>query len=72
MIGTILAIVATVCWIVVLIDAFKKSVLKGLIALFCWLYLIYYAVAEFEHENKWLIVIPAILCALGWFGLRLF
>lgn len=73
MLGTILAVIGTVCWIIILVDAFKKSVVKGLIALFCWIYLIYYGVAEFENDNKWLIVLPAIFGILGWFGFsRLF
>ncbi len=61
----ILGLIAAVCLIVIIVDAFKNSIVKGLISLFCGIYAIYYGIVEFEHEYKWPIVIGAIICALG-------
>jgi len=44
-------------WLIILIDAFQDEIWKGILGLFCGLYLLYYGVAEFEHEHKWLIVL---------------
>lgn len=54
--GAVASVLSFVCWFVILIDAFKKEVWKGVVGLICGLYLLYYAIAEFEHEKKWLIV----------------
>jgi hypothetical protein len=56
-IGGLLALCGLVCWFVILIDAFKREVWKGLASLLCGLYMLYYAFFEFEHKNKWLIVL---------------
>jgi uncharacterized membrane protein YjjB (DUF3815 family) len=45
-----------VCGIIILIDAFKNAVWKGLVSILCGLYFLYYAIAEFQHEKKWTIV----------------
>ncbi|MCC6729206.1 MAG: hypothetical protein IT208_07690 [Chthonomonadales bacterium] len=58
--GALLSLAATIAWLFVLVDAFRSSVGKGILALLCGLYWLYYAVFEFEHEHKWLIVILAI------------
>lgn len=47
-------------WVIILIDAFQDSIWKGLGSILCGLYGLYYAFAEFEHDNKWLIVLLAI------------
>lgn len=47
-------------WIIILIDAFQDEIWKGILSLFCGLYLLYYSIFEFEHDNKWLIVLLAI------------
>jgi hypothetical protein len=56
------------CAIVILIGAFQDEVWKGLVSLLCWLYLLYYALFEFDHDKKWGIVIgllaPSILAAI--------
>ena len=54
--GMLFSLAAFVCWIIILIDAFKNEVWKGILGFFCGLYLIYYAIAEFQASNKWLIV----------------
>lgn len=59
LLAAVAAIVGIVCWIIILIDAFQDSVWKGLLFFLCGLYGLYYALFEFEHENKWLIVILA-------------
>lgn len=57
--GVVAAIAGLVCWIIILIDAFRDSILKGIIGLLCGLYLLYYSIFEFEHDNKWLLIIGA-------------
>ncbi len=52
-----LSAVSLVCAIIILIDAFQDEVWKGLVGLLCGLYLLYYAIVEFDHPNKWLIII---------------
>jgi len=54
--GTLL-LVHLVCFIIILIDAFKNNVWKGAGCLLCSLYALYYAFAEFEHERKWTVVL---------------
>ena len=50
-----------VCSIIILIDAFEDALWKGLLCLFCGLYGLYFALAEFDHKNKWLIVAGALI-----------
>jgi uncharacterized membrane protein YhaH (DUF805 family) len=59
--SVVFAVAALICTIIVLIDAFQDSVLKGLLCLLCGLYYIYYALFEFDHDRKWLIVIGSLL-----------
>jgi len=56
-VGLLLSIVGLVCAIIILIDAFKNEIWKGIVGLLCGLYLIYYAFVEFKHDQKWLIII---------------
>lgn len=57
----IFGLIGLICWLIILVDAFKDSILKGLFGLLCGLYLLYYAIFEFEHKNKWAIVILWLL-----------
>jgi len=57
------AIVSLVCLVIILINAFQDEVWKGLVGLLCMLYLVYFAIFEFDHEKKWLIVLGWILGA---------
>ncbi len=57
----IFGIVSAVCTIVILVDVFKRSLIGGLICLFCWLYYVFYAIFEFKHEHKLLIVLDPCL-----------
>jgi len=54
--GALFCIAALVGWVMILIDAFKNEVWKGIVGFLCGLYLLYYAIVEFQAENKWLIV----------------
>ncbi|MEO7453263.1 MAG: hypothetical protein ABIV13_00690 [Fimbriimonadales bacterium] len=69
--GVIGAIVGLVCWLIILVDAFQDEIWKGLLGLICGLYLLYYAIVEFEHANKWPIVLGYLLgSALSGIGFR--
>ena len=67
--GIIGAIVCVICWLIILIDAFQNEIWKGVVGLLCSLYLLYYAIVEFDHQNKWLIVlgylVGAVLSGVG-------
>lgn len=58
----IFAILGFACFVIILIDAFNDEIWKGLVGLFCGLYLLYYALFEFDHEKKWPIVAGWLLC----------
>ena len=46
--------------IIILIDMFQEEVWKGILGLLCGFYMLYYALFEFDHENKWLIILLSI------------
>ncbi len=75
MILTLLAIVAWIggfaCGVIILIDAFQDAIWKGIVSLLCGLYFLYYMLFEFEHDNKWMIVIGALAGGAVGTGLRL-
>ena len=54
-------LISLVCSIIVLIDAFKNAVWKGIVGLLCGLYLLYYAFVEFQHPKKTLIICGMLL-----------
>ena len=54
------ALAGLVGWIIIVIDAFQDEVWKGIASLLCGLYLLYYALFEFEHDNKWMIVLLTV------------
>ena len=47
---------AFVCGIIILIAAFQDEVIQGLLCLCVPFYVLYYAFARFESDNKWLII----------------
>lgn len=57
----IFGLICAICSILILIDAFQKSLLKGLFCLICCFYFFWYALFEFEHENKFLIVLGSFI-----------
>jgi hypothetical protein len=61
LIGLLFGLVCAICTIVILVDAFKNSLLKGLICVFCCFYYFWYALFEFQHENKFLLVVGSFL-----------
>ena len=65
MIFLLLAVVAGLggfaCSIIILIEAFKDAVWKGLVCILCGIYFLYYAIAEFDHDKKWSIVAGSLL-----------
>jgi hypothetical protein len=61
LLGLACSLASLVCWIIILIAAFKDAIWKGIVGLLCGLYLLYYALVEFDHEKKWTIVLVAIL-----------
>ncbi len=56
-----LGLLCVLCTVVILVDAFKNSVVKGFVCLLCGLYYIYYALFEFSSPNKVFIVIGSLL-----------
>ena len=56
-----LYLICVVCTVVILVDAFKKSLISGFVCLLCGLYYIYYAIFEFKHPNKFLVVLGSLL-----------
>ena len=63
--GGLAYIAGFVCTIIILIDAFKNEIWKGVVSILCGLYLLYYMFAEFESDNKVLIIIGALLGNIG-------
>lgn len=59
--GLVFSLVGFVCTILILVAAFQEEVLQGILCLCCPFYILYYAVAKFEHEKKGLII-------GGWLG----
>lgn len=50
------------------IEAWKDAWWKGLLVLFCGLYLIYWALFEFDHEYKLLVLLLwGLLITGGWY-----
>ena len=59
--GIVLYLAAVVCWIIIVIDAFKKGgALHGILSFCIWPYAIYWGFVKFEHPKKNLIVGGAI------------
>jgi threonine/homoserine/homoserine lactone efflux protein len=62
--GVLFTVVALVCGLVILVDAFKSALWKGIVSLLCGLYLLYYGIVEFKHEKKGLILTGLVAGAL--------
>jgi hypothetical protein len=59
-IASIFGLAGLICTIIILVDAFRDEIWKGFAGLLCGFYLFWYGIFEFEHDNKWLIVLLAI------------
>ncbi|MCW5936279.1 MAG: hypothetical protein KIT11_03105 [Fimbriimonadaceae bacterium] len=62
--GSLFAIVSLVCSIIILIDAFKSAIWKGIVGILCGLYLLYYGIVEFKHPNKTVILAVWLISAI--------
>lgn len=58
--AALFGIAALVCDIIILIDMFQDEIWKGILGLLCGLYLLWYALFEFEHDWKWVIVLVSL------------
>jgi hypothetical protein len=54
-----------VCAVIILIEAFRDEIWKGILALLCGLYLLWFAIFDFDHDHKWLIVGGYLLGGAG-------
>ena len=61
LLGYLCSLAACVCWIIILIDAFKSEIWKGIVGFFCGLYLLYYGIVEYQSPNKLPILLVAVL-----------
>ena len=59
--ATIVGLAGLGCTIFILVEAFRDEIWKGVVGLLCGLYLLYFALFDWEHEWKW----PLLLCAFG-------
>ena len=62
--GVLLGLVSVGCWLILLIAAFRDEVWKGLVGLFCGIYLVYYGLAEFEHPRRVLITLGFLVASI--------
>ncbi len=60
LLATVFALGSLVCTVIIFIEMFKDAIWKGVVGLICGLYFLYFALFEFDHDNKWLIVIVSI------------
>jgi len=61
MFSILFGLLSLICTVVILVDAFKASVLKGLLCILCGFYYIFYALLEFKHENKFWLVLGSLI-----------
>lgn len=47
-------------WVIIMIEAFRDAVWKGVLFLVCGLYALYYAIFDFEHDNKAILLILSL------------
>ncbi len=62
--GVVFCIASAVCSIIVLIDAFRNEIWKGVLGLLCGLYLLIYAFTEYDGDNKTMIILGILLGGL--------
>ena len=61
--GGLFSLVGFICWVCILIAAFSDEVWKGVASLFCWVYMLYYVIVEFDNPNKWLLLAGGIFAS---------
>ncbi len=53
----LIGIASFFCWLLIVLDAFQHEIWKGIVGLIFMPYLLYYALAEFQHPKKgWIIL----------------
>lgn len=50
-----------ICWLWIVVDAFRLEPWMGLLSIVFPPYLIYYAIEEFDHDYKWQITVGWLL-----------
>lgn len=70
LLALLFALAGSIGCIIILVNAFRDEIWKGVVGLLCGLYLLYYALFDFEHENKWLIILLAFGGSAIGVGLR--
>ncbi len=63
LLAVVFALGSLVCTVIIFIEMFKDAIWKGIVGLICWLYFLYFALFEFDHDNKWLVVIVSLFGA---------
>lgn len=58
--AAVFGLAGLVASIIILIEAFKDEIWKGIVCLLCGLYMLYFMLFDFEHEHKWLLVILSL------------
>ena len=69
LLSTLVGIAGFICWVILLIEAFKDSVLKGIFGLICGFYLVYFGFVESKNEHKVIITIIMAVGCFGWFNI---
>ena len=60
LLSTVCFLISGIAYIFIVIEAFKDEIWKGVLALLCGIYLLYYAIREWDHDNQWLVLIALI------------
>ena len=63
-VGYLFSLVSFVCYVLILISAFKNAIWKGIVGLLCGLYALYYGFTEFENPNKIAITLGMLICGI--------
>lgn len=69
--GLVCSLASLACSIIILVDAFKKEVIKGVLCLCIPFYILYYAFTQFENENKGVIIAVWLLGGIVNVGVQL-
>ena len=62
--GSICALAAAVCWIIILLAAFQEDGYEGILCLCVPFYILYYAIARYEGEKKNLLIAVGLGCGI--------
>ncbi|MFN3648542.1 MAG: hypothetical protein ACK47B_03085 [Armatimonadota bacterium] len=62
--GGILVLAGAAAWLIILVQAFQNEIWKGIVGLICGFYLLYFAIAEMVHPNKWLLIAVWLLAPI--------